>query len=127
MICVEAEHVSLIQSSVNFCLPNHTTSMTSFLGCLPVSIEFDLSSQCCQISPPITCSLGHIGPATWFTQFVTAFFDGRLLTTDVELKIKSGLNSNILVGMNWIAVWQTVGQEDRIVVSNADGCSMSGS
>ncbi|KAG1734236.1 uncharacterized protein EDB91DRAFT_1084142 [Suillus paluster] len=101
--------------------------MASFIGRHPVSVAFDSASPCCYVTLEVAHLLGHSAPlaGSCFSDILTASYHGRVLTTDVEFEIASVLDSDVLVGMNWIAAWRTVGREDMNPVHNPYSSSVS--
>ncbi|KAG2061773.1 hypothetical protein BDR06DRAFT_945803 [Suillus hirtellus] len=94
--------------------------MASFIGHHPVSVAFDSESPCCYVTSALAEMLGHLVPLadSRFRDVLTASYHGRALTTDVEFEIASSLDCDVLIGMNWISVWRTVGREDLNPVHN---------
>ncbi|KAG1795870.1 hypothetical protein EV424DRAFT_1446109 [Suillus variegatus] len=95
----------------------------SFLGRLPVSVVFNLESRRCLVSASIARSLGHSGVGSLFSEVLTASYEGRSLTTDAEFVVTRALDSDVVVGMNWIAAWRSVGLEDVISDPESRSCT----
>lgn len=96
------------------------TIMTSFIGRFPVSVVFDTDSSCCLVSIPVAHELGRSAPLPGFrfSEILTASYDGRALTTDVEFEVVRSLDCDVLIGVNWIAAWRAVGREYEHPVHN---------
>lgn len=101
--------------------------MASFIGHHPVSVVFDSESPCCYVTSVLAHLLGHLVPLadSHFSDVLTASYHGRVLTTNVEFEIASSLNCDVLIGMNWISAWHTVGHEDMNHVHNPYSSSSS--
>lgn len=68
------------------------------------------------VSSSIAHSLGHSGVGSRFSEILTASYNHRSLTTDVEFEIiDDGLLPDVVIGSNWIAAWRIVGQENNAV------------
>lgn len=89
--------------------------MTSFIGFLPVSAVFNFESRSCLVSASVARSLGHPGVGTNFSDVLTASYKGRSLTTDVDFVVTRALDSDIVIGTNWLDAWRTVlGNEETV-------------
>ncbi|KAG1885915.1 uncharacterized protein F5891DRAFT_1201450 [Suillus fuscotomentosus] len=95
----------------------------SFLGHLPVSVVFNLESCRCLVSASIARSLGHSGVGSVFSEVLTASYEGCSLTTNAEFVVTRALDSDVVVGMNWIAAWRHVGLEDVISDPESSSCT----
>ncbi|KAG1788433.1 uncharacterized protein HD556DRAFT_1403473 [Suillus plorans] len=104
--------------------------MTSFIGRLPVSVVFDTDSSRCFVSIPVAHDLSHSASAhgSRFSDILTASYDGRALTTDIEFEVARSLDCDVffLIGMNWIAAWHAVGREDEHPAHNPYSRGASG-
>lgn len=69
--------------------------MTSFIGCLPVSVIFDR----CLVATSVAHDLSHSAPDSRFSEILTASYDGRALTTDIEFEVSRSLDCDVLIGM----------------------------
>ncbi|KAG1797582.1 hypothetical protein EV424DRAFT_1546564 [Suillus variegatus] len=85
--------------------------MTSFIGRLPVSVIFSTDSSRCLVAPSVARDLGYSAPDSRFSEILTASYDGRALTTDIEFEVSRSIDCDVLIGMNWIAAWRAVGRE----------------
>ncbi|KAG1844765.1 hypothetical protein C8R48DRAFT_780182 [Suillus tomentosus] len=98
----------------------------SFIGCIPVSVVFDVDFHFSLVSSSTTRFLGHSDPGSQFSETLTASYGSRPLTTDVELEISWSLASDAVVGMNWIAAWRAVGEAGDTLAVEPYSCSTSG-
>lgn len=92
-------------------------TMTSHIGFLPVSVIFNFESPLCLVSASIARSLYYPGVGSSFTEVLTTSYKGRPLTTDVEFVVTRALDSDVVVGMNWINAWCSVGAPEDNEVS----------
>jgi hypothetical protein len=52
--------------------------------------------------------LGHSRVGHRFVEVLTAEYEGRSLTTDVECKVVSSLDNFVVLGSNWLFTWREV-------------------
>ncbi|KAG1772858.1 hypothetical protein EV702DRAFT_1201320 [Suillus placidus] len=94
--------------------------MTSYIGRLnlPVSVTFDLQSHLSVVSPSVARSLGHPESVLQFSEILTGSYQGRSLMTDVGFEVACIVNTEVVIGLNWIAAWQIIGCKDDAPIPN---------
>ena len=74
--------------------------MQPFIGCVPVSVPFDSDLPQCLVSMAVGLILGHSRVGHRFVEVLTAEYEGRLLTTDVECEVVSSPDNAVVLGSN---------------------------
>jgi len=71
--------------------------MQPFIGRVPVSVRFDLTFLFGSLVPiAVGLILGHSCVGQHFVKVLTAEYEGRLLTTDVECEVMSSLDNSVV-------------------------------
>jgi len=51
---------------------------------------------------------GHSRVGQRFVEVLTAEYEGRLLTTDVQYEVVLSLDNSVVLGSNWLFAWREV-------------------
>jgi len=77
--------------------------MQPFIGRVPVSVRFDPTFLFGSLVPIVVALiLGHSRVGQHFVEVLTAEYEGRLLTKDVECKVVSSPDKSVVLGSNWL-------------------------
>jgi hypothetical protein len=91
------------------CLSSPSFAMTqSFIGRVPVSVRFDPGLPRCLVPKAVGLILGHSRVGQRFVEVLTAEYESRLLTTDVECEVVSLPDDVVVLGSNWLFAWREV-------------------
>jgi hypothetical protein len=82
--------------------------MQAFIGRVPVSVRFDPLLPRTLVPLAVALMLGHSRVGHRFVEVLTAEYEGRSLTTDVECVVVSSLDDSVLLGSNWLFAWREV-------------------
>ncbi|KAG1839099.1 hypothetical protein DFJ58DRAFT_812896 [Suillus subalutaceus] len=93
--------------------------MTSYIGCIPVSVIFDPDLPLSVVSLSIARSLGHPESVLHFSEIRTAAYQGCSLTTDVDFEVGCLVDADVAIGLNWIGAWCTIGRESDVALNFA--------
>jgi hypothetical protein len=74
--------------------------MQPFIGRVPVSVRFAPDLPRCLAPPMVGLILGHSRVGHRFVEVLTAEYEGRLLTTDVECEVVLSPDSVVVLGSN---------------------------
>jgi hypothetical protein len=84
--------------------------MQAFIGRIPVSVRFDPDVLRSLVPIVVGLMLGHSHVGHRFVEVLTAEYEGRLLTTDVQCEVVSSLDNSVVLGSNWLFAWRKVWQ-----------------
>jgi len=89
-------------------LPPPFAIMQPSIGRIPVSVRFTLTFLFGSLVPIAVGLSGHSRVGQHFVEVLTAEYEGRLLTMDVECEIVSSLDNSVVLGSNWLFAWREV-------------------
>jgi len=76
--------------------PPPFATVQAFIGRVPVAVQFDPDLPLRKSGPD--CGLSHSRVGQHFVEVLTAEYEGRLLTTDVECEAVSSWTSSVVLG-----------------------------
>ena len=91
-----------------FLPPPPFAMLQSFIGRVPVSVRFDPGLPRCLVPKAVGLILGHSRVGQHFVEVLTAEYEGRLSTTDVECEVVSLPDDIVVLGSNWLFAWREV-------------------
>jgi len=83
--------------------------MQPFVGRVSVSVRFDLTFLFGSLVPiAVALILSHSRVGQHFVEVLTAEYEDRLLTKDVECGVVSSLDNSVVLRSNWLFAWREV-------------------
>ena len=92
--------------------------MQPFTGRFPVSVVFHRELTISAVSVKVGATFGRSHTGSHFLAVLTAAYEGRSFTIEVESDVVSTLGCDVVVGSEWLAAWRQVGREDPPVAEN---------
>ena len=79
--------------------------MQPFITRVPVSVRFSPDLPRCLVPLAVGLILGHFRVGHHFVEGLTAEYEGRLLTTDVECEVVLSPDNAVVLGSDWLFAW----------------------